>query len=100
MFETHQVEQVDGQVVDTRDLFPRLTGQEWYRTVGFKEIGVVHGTLTGSYRKSTTWLNRIRHQPEGTPSRTLSHNSEQEGTRLLAHLEQKSEDLDFCSDIS
>ena len=93
MFETHQIEQADGQVVDTRDLFPRLTGQEWYRTVGFKEIGVVHGTLTGSYRKSTTWLNRIRHQPEGTPSRTLSHNSEQEGTRLLAHLEQKSENI-------
>jgi hypothetical protein len=93
MFETHQVEQADGQVVDTRDLFPHLTGQEWYRTVGFKELGIVHGTLTGSYRKSTDWLNRIRHQPEGTPSRTLSHNSEQEGTRLLAHLEQKSVDI-------
>jgi hypothetical protein len=93
MFETHQVEQADGQVVDTRDLFPRLTGQEWYRTVGFKELGIVHGTTTGSYRKSTTWLNRIRHQPGGTPSRTLNHNSEQEGTRLLAHLEQKSVDI-------
>lgn len=89
MFETHRVEPADGEVVDTRELFPRLTGQEWYRTVGFKELGLVHGTLEGSYRKSAAWLNRIRHQPQGTPSRTLSHNSEQEGTCLLAHLEKK-----------
>jgi hypothetical protein len=53
MFETHRVEREDGVVVDTRELFPRLTGQEWYRTVGFKELGIVQGTLTGSYRQST-----------------------------------------------
>ncbi len=89
MFETHQVSGADGQVVDTRELFPRLTGQEWYRTVGFKELGLVQGTVTGSYRHSATWLNRLRHQAAGTPSRTLSHNSEQEGQRLLTHLEQQ-----------
>lgn len=89
MFETHQVTGADGQVVDTRELFPRLTGQEWYRTVGFKELGLVQGTVTGSYRHSAAWLNRLRHQAAGTPSRTLSHNSEQEGQRLLTHLEQQ-----------
>lgn len=89
MFETHQGTDSEGQSVDTRDLFPRLTGQEWYRTVGFKELGIVQGTLTGSYRQSAAWLNRLRHQPQGTPSRTLSHNSEQEGQRLLAHLEEQ-----------
>jgi hypothetical protein len=93
IFETHQVEQADGEVVDTRELFPQLTGQEWYRTMGFKELGIVHGTVEGSYRKSAIWLNRLRHQPEGTPCRTLSHNSEQEGTRLLAHLAQKAEEV-------
>lgn len=93
MFETHQVEPEEGQGVDTRELFPTLTGQEWYRTVGFKELGFVHGTVAGSYRKSAAWLNRIRHQPQGTPSRTLSHNSEQEGARLLTHLEQKAGDI-------
>jgi len=93
MFETHRVEREDGAVVDTRELFPRLTGQEWYRTVGFKELGIVQGTLTGSYRRSTAWLNRLRHQAPGTPTRTLSHNSEQEGLGLLAHLEQQTADI-------
>lgn len=76
-------------MVDTADLFPPLTGQEWYRTVGFKEIGFVHGTINGSFRKTADWFNRVRHQPDGTPSRTLSHNSDQEGARFLDHLSQK-----------
>lgn len=80
-------------MVDTGELFPPLTGQEWYRTVGFKEIGFVHGTINGSFRKTATWFNRVRHQPEGTPCRTLSHNSEQEGERLLNHLGQKAEQV-------
>jgi hypothetical protein len=76
-------------VVDTGDLFPPLIGQEWYRTAGFKEIGLVHGTINGSFRKTAAWFNRVRHQPAGTPYRTLSHNSEQEGERVLNHLSQK-----------
>lgn len=79
--------------VDTAELFPPLTGQEWYRTVGFKEIGFGHGTINGSFRKTASWFNRVRHQPEGTPSRTLSHNSEQEGERLLNHLTQQAEQV-------
>jgi hypothetical protein len=92
-FETHQVEEEGAVRVDTRDLFPALTGQEWYRTVGFKEIGFVHGTINGSFRETGAWLNRVRHQPEGTPCRTLSHNSEQEGERFLEHLTQKAEQV-------
>lgn len=88
-FETYRVEGEGGEVVDTADLFPALTGQEWYRTEGFKEVGFVHGTIKGSFRQTASWLNRLRHQPEGTPGRTLSHNSEQEGERLLEHLSQK-----------
>jgi len=89
-FETYRVAAAGAEGVDTADLFPVLIGQEWYRTVGFKEIGFVHGTLNGSFRKTADWFNRVRHQPEGgTPSRTLSHNSEQEGERLLTHLNEK-----------
>jgi hypothetical protein len=92
-FETYRVEGESGEVVDTADLYSVLTGQEWYRTEGFKEIGFVHGTIKGSFRQTATWLNRVRHQPEGTPGRTLSHNSEQEGERLLKHLTQKAEQV-------
>lgn len=92
-FETYRVERDGAVVVDTGELFPPLTGQEWYRTVGFKEIGFVHGSINGSFRKTATWFNRVRHQPEGTPCRTLSHNSEQEGERLLNHLSQKAEQV-------
>ena len=92
-FETYRVERDGAVVVDTGELFPPLTGQEWYRTVGFKEIGLVHGTINGSFRKTATWFNRIRHQPAGTPYRTLNHNSEQEGERLLNHLSQKAEQV-------
>jgi hypothetical protein len=61
-FETYRVARDGAVVVDTGDLFPPLTGQEWYRTVGFKEIGFVHGTINGSFRKTATWFNRVRHQ--------------------------------------
>ena len=87
-FETHQVVQLDGEIFDTRSFFPHLTGQEWYRTAGFKELGLLHGTIQNSFRQSATGLNRWRHQLDaGTPWRTLSHASEQEGSQLLAHLE-------------
>jgi hypothetical protein len=92
-FETHRVAQDGEVVVDTRDLFPTLIGQEWYRTVGYKEIAFVHGTINDSFRKTAAWFNRVRYQPEGTPCRTLSHNSEQEGERLLDHLSQKADQV-------
>jgi hypothetical protein len=87
-FEIYRVKGAD-EVVDSARIFPSLTGQEWYRTAGFKEMGYGHGSINGSYRHTTTWLNRLRHQQdEGTPSRTLNHSSEQEGQALVAHLEQ------------
>lgn len=88
-FETHRLERGGEVLVDTAGLFPPLTGQEWYRTAGFKEVGYGHGSINGSYRQTASWLNRLRHQAEeGTPSRTLSHSSEQEGQAVMAHLEQ------------
>ena len=92
-FETYRVEQEGEVVVNTGELFPPLQGQEWYRTVGFKEIGFVHGTINGSFRKTSHWFNRVRHQVAGTPCRTLSHNSDQEGERVLNHLTEKAEQV-------
>ena len=92
-FETWRVEQ-GGEVLDTARLFPGLTGQERYRTAGFKELGYGHGSINGSYRKTANWLNRLRHQAdEGTPSRTLSYNSEQEGQAVLDHLDHLTQQI-------
>jgi hypothetical protein len=67
-------------VLDTsREVFPALTGKEWYRTVGFKEFAIVRGALTGSYRRTAASLNAFRHQPNATPLRTLQDAVEAEG---------------------
>jgi len=88
-FETYRLERGGKVLVDTASMFPSLTGQEWYRTAGFKEVGYGHGSINGSYRHTASWLNRLRHQVEaGTPSRSLSHSSDQEGQAVVAHLEQ------------
>ena len=73
----------DGAVVlDTsRQVFPALTGKQWYRTVGFKEIAIVHGVLDESYRHTAQFINRIRHQPGATAVTTLQDAVESEGSR-------------------
>lgn len=83
-FESYRVKEVDRV-----EVFPPLTGQQWYRTAGFKELGYGQGSIKGSYRHTTKWLNRFRHQAEGgTPSRSLHHSSEQEGQALVSHLDE------------
>ena len=79
----------------SRWLFPALQGKEWYRTRGFKEVALVHGVVEDSYRKTSRWINRMRHQTEeeGTPSRTLCDGSESEGTHILAHVEARTEQI-------
>ena len=77
-----------------RPVFTPLSGKSWYRTQGFKELGYVHGVAEDSYRKSTRWLNRLRHQLEGgTPSRSLQDSAQREGSRVLRHLERKSKKI-------
>lgn len=93
-FETYRLERGGKVLVDTASMFPSLTGQEWYRTAGFKEVGYGHGSINGSYRHTASWLNRLRYQAEdGTPSRSLSHSSDQEGQAVLAHLEQTAQQV-------
>lgn len=95
-FTTHGVQQGSTLTHRTsRWLFPALQAKEWYRTRGFKEVALVHGVVEDSYRKTSRWINRIRHQTEeeGTPSRTLCDGSESEGTHILAHIEARTEQI-------
>ena len=66
-FDTYWVEPGAGSDETAKCLFPTLHGKEWYRTTGFKEIGLVHGTVEDSYRKTSTLINRVRHQEDATP---------------------------------
>lgn len=58
-----------------------LHGKQVYRTRGFLELAIVHGVVEGSYRKTATRLNRVRHQPGATSARTLQEVVEAEGAR-------------------
>ena len=54
---------------------------------------MVYGTVEGSYRKSSALINRVRHQEDATPFRTLRENSEYEGRQIMAHMKQQSEEI-------
>lgn len=67
---------------------------EFYRTSGFKEIAMIYGDTEESYRKTGELINRHRHQQEGgTPYRTLQENTQEEGIKLLDHIEDKSRSI-------
>jgi hypothetical protein len=69
-FETYGAEQMEETADDTvKSMFPTLHAKEWYRTTGFKELALVHGTVEGSYRKTSDLINRVRHQEDAIPRR-------------------------------
>lgn len=78
------MEDDSGRVIyDTAsELFTPLHGKQLYRTRGWKELALVHGVVEGSYRQTARWLNRVRHQPDGTSARTLQEVAEAEGGRV------------------
>jgi len=86
-FDTYWIEETAGD--KAKCVFPTLHAQEWYRTTGFKELAMVHGSVEKSYRKTTTLINRVRHQESATPSRTLRENTESEGQQLMAYIERQ-----------
>jgi hypothetical protein len=89
-FDSYWVEQPKVMAEDrAKSPFPTLRAQEWYRTTGFKELALVYGTVEESYRKTTTLINRVRHQADATPSRTLRENTEYEGRQIMAQMEQQ-----------
>jgi hypothetical protein len=92
-FITHSVLSHGEVIYNTAsDLFSGLTGKEFYKTIGFKEIAMIYGCIDKSYRKATALINRIRYQKEdGTPCRTLKDNVELEGSRLDESIANKAE---------
>ncbi len=93
-FTTHTASDASGTAYNTATAcFPELHGKEWYRTRGFKEIALLYGSVEQSYRKTSTLINRIRHQPKATPARTLQEVSEREGQRIAAALEHKADQI-------
>jgi len=73
--------------------FSTLHAKEWYRTTGFKELALVYGSTEKSYRKTSDLINRVRHQEDATPSRTLRENTECEGRQIMAHVEQQAVEI-------
>ena len=88
-FPTYRVCQHDTTLYDTaREVFAPLGCWERYETIGFKEIAFIYGVTEQSCRKTTAWINRIRHQEGATGSTTLRTSAEREGTQVLACLAQ------------
>jgi hypothetical protein len=89
-FDTYWIEEMEETAGDkAKGAFPMLHAQEWYRTTGFKEVAMAYGSTEKSYRKTSALINRIRHQDEATPSRTLRENTEGEGRQIMAYMEQQ-----------
>ena len=88
-FRTYYVESPEG----LQGMLPPLKGKDRYKTQGYKEIGLVHGTTEKSYNKSSRLLNRMRHQEGATPARTLRDNSEAEGQALQQAMNEKAESI-------
>jgi hypothetical protein len=93
-FDTYGVEQMEEESDDTAGTpFPALHAKEWYRTTGFKELALVYGSTEESYRKTSNLINRVRHQEDATPSRTLRENTEHEGHQIMRHMEQRAVEI-------
>jgi len=89
-FDSYGIEGMEERAGDKAPCaFPTLHAQEWYRTTGFKEVAMAYGATQKSYRKTTALINRVRHQEDATPSRTLRENTEGEGQHIMAYLEQQ-----------
>jgi hypothetical protein len=84
-----------GQVVHNSagSLFAEQNGKEIYKTSGYKEITIIYGAVENSYRDTAALLNRIRHQEQATPVRTVADNTEREGKRLLDFIGEKTKSI-------
>lgn len=90
-FPSYRLERAGEVVFDSgRELFPALSGEQWYLTRGFKEIALFYGAVKRPYRETAAVINRLRRVSEATPMRSLRAQSEREGAKLQAHIEQKS----------
>lgn len=102
-FDTHfAYDEHDVLFDSSQSVFTPIGPKQLYLTAGFKERAMIMGNTEDSFRKTSTWLNLIRHQPGGgTPHRTLHDQTQKEGSELIDHLKQKADDLNqgnFTSD--
>ncbi|WP_319576500.1 hypothetical protein [uncultured Desulfobacter sp.] len=75
-------------------MFSSLRGVEIYKTVGFKDIALIHGDTEQSYQKTAKLINRIRHQKQGgTPYRTLHECTEKEGREVLDYIDKNARSI-------
>ena len=90
-FTTYRLESEEGQTFynSASELFTPLQGKEWYKTRGFKELAFIYGSVEGSYRRTGAWINRVRHQPAATPARTVQDQTEAEGEKIAAAIEEQ-----------
>jgi hypothetical protein len=81
----------DGQVIHNTvgSLFCEQNGREIYKSSGYKEISIIYGAVENSYRDTAALLNRVRHQEQATPVRTVADNTEREGKKLLDFIGEK-----------
>jgi hypothetical protein len=99
-FKTHSLYIDNKNVFDTaKDIFETLYSKEWYRTEGFNEIALDLVTDM-SYRKAVKKLNRIRHEEEGTPLKTLANIVEIEGENIQSEMISKSKQILKENDFS
>lgn len=93
-FSTYQVREQGKTVYNTvGDVFAVLRCWEWYKTTGFKELSLMYGVTEQSYKKTEQLVNRVRHQPDATPSTTLRECAEREGTEVLDAVAQKTTEI-------
>jgi hypothetical protein len=72
---------------------PEQKGKEKYKTSGYKEISIIHGSVENSYRDTALLINRIRYQEEATPERTVADNTQREGAKLIDFIKQKTNNI-------
>jgi hypothetical protein len=92
-FDVYWIEQGEDNNGIAGMLFPVLRAREWYRTTGLKEIALVYGTTEESYRQAGELINRVRHQANATPFRTLRENTEYEGQQIMAFMDQQATEI-------
>lgn len=94
-FTTHYQQQDAAYICRTaREVFSPLGSKERYLTEGFKELAIITGATGKSYRPTTDYLNRFRHQEaNGTPMRTLRDQTEREGARLQDAIERQADQI-------
>ena len=91
-FTTHELVDAEGKVLfSSRGLFPSVRGVSYYKTKGFKELGLFSGAIDQPYRKAARRFNRQRRQEKGgTPLTTLRDIAEVEGEKVVKFWESKS----------